>query len=878
MRPTVIDFDKGDTLADPDDRHPGGCCDKKHEPDPLEATKSLSLGEASSDVRWLQGLLRTIGFRMLVDGYYGPETERRVRAFQEGYAMENLQVSGQADAYTRRAIICSAANNGRLSPNFYFGEFRSKQSGEIRVNRELPIRLEKLRAAQCRIKGNDWALPILTSFRDPRTQAARQIRGVSQSRHLHGEAVDIPIYYDLDVSRLIPRPQDGPDHPGPVDEPTNGFTGQFSGIGYYQRTGLVRHLDVGGTHHQSLDTSKVPDDPRCWAYDEAWDPVRFREQALVMPTTELQRDDSDRTPLYELVKRVDGDLLIVGRVEGDLHLAAEVTGNVLMAAEVTGDVTVTGAIGGSIWFPSHPPDHVGDFHGPCGINGSLDLHSAVTDEVIISCEIGAFVRLWNQVGGSFRFEGRCGRTISIKYEASIGRNLWITGGFGIEKLERDISDRSSPHPFSGDDAVGRDLIVDGTVLGDVGINGAVGGSVWINQEAFDVVVSGLIKGDLRVPGTIKRNLSIWHDGTDVRFSTGYNHGAVEGTVWIEGEVAETLWLTGRVGQNLQIDGKIGALNIEGTVGRGYVHVALKASVRAITITDDAVINRGTWIEGTCIEDIVIRGDFGNTLFFSGRARHLDVAALGGRVWLDGAITGGGRLRRSIVNDKDGPMLEIDRLATNLDAPLFLGTGVSLAPCDLRYFTDYDHLRLVGSDLFSRDKRGRRVLSFAYDNEENHTEKADIYRRMRSVLERQANRAGAGDFYHGEMEARRKAAWHRWRATPDSLPDGAEYLILVLYRLLSGYGLIAGRALLALAVVSVLATFGFVQDGIVISEDRGPAGWVDSWLFTVRSMVSLVFPVSARLSPGGHVIQIVCRILGPLLLAQTFLAVRERVAR
>jgi hypothetical protein len=65
---------------------------------------------------------------------------------------------------------------------------------------------------------------------------------------------------------------------------------------------------------------------------------------------------------------------------------------------------------------------------------------------------------------------------------------------------------------------------------------------------------------------------------------------------------------------------------------------------------------------------------------------------------------------------------------------------------------------------------------------------NIYRELRKGREDSKDEPGAADFYYGEMEMRRAAT-----------PRSFEKALLLLYWLVSGYGLRASRALLALVI-------------------------------------------------------------------------------
>jgi uncharacterized protein YjbI with pentapeptide repeats len=171
--------------------------------------------------------------------------------------------------------------------------------------------------------------------------------------------------------------------------------------------------------------------------------------------------------------------------------------------------------------------------------------------------------------------------------------------------------------------------------------------------------------------------------------------------------------------------------------------------------------------------------------------------------------------------------------------------------------------------------------------------AAIYRSLRKGQEERKDEPGAADFYYGEMEMRRQsryvadaalastppyeaptvAAWMGYdntRRTPL-----AERLVLLLYWLVSGYGLRASRALVSLAIsigigAALLSLFGFDD------HQRPEAG---ALLFAIESSVSLLRePNTEVLTDGGEVVAITLRLLGPLFFGLALLSLRGRIKR
>ena len=169
--------------------------------------------------------------------------------------------------------------------------------------------------------------------------------------------------------------------------------------------------------------------------------------------------------------------------------------------------------------------------------------------------------------------------------------------------------------------------------------------------------------------------------------------------------------------------------------------------------------------------------------------------------------------------------------------------------------------------------------------------AAIYRALRKGREERKDEPGAADFYYGEMEMRRHStyesdealeskprykapslnAWLNYdntRRTPR-----AEKFVLWLYWLVSGYGLRASRALVALALTVLLFGVLFSLGGI-----RGGASLWDALIFSLQSSTSLFRAPREQLSDGGKLLEIGLRLLGPLFFGLALLSLRGRVKR
>lgn len=152
-----------------------------------------------------------------------------------------------------------------------------------------------------------------------------------------------------------------------------------------------------------------------------------------------------------------------------------------------------------------------------------------------------------------------------------------------------------------------------------------------------------------------------------------------------------------------------------------------------------------------------------------------------------------------------------------------------------------------------------------------------YRALRKAREDGKDEPGAADFYYGEMEMRRLARLQdmRWARTWAGWVTAAtEHTLLWLYWLVSGYGLRAWRALVALIVVLLGASVIFRYAGFPGDTHT----YVASLRFAVQSAMSLVRGTDEPLTPTGEWIALALRLLGPLLFGLALLALRGRVRR
>jgi uncharacterized protein YjbI with pentapeptide repeats len=163
---------------------------------------------------------------------------------------------------------------------------------------------------------------------------------------------------------------------------------------------------------------------------------------------------------------------------------------------------------------------------------------------------------------------------------------------------------------------------------------------------------------------------------------------------------------------------------------------------------------------------------------------------------------------------------------------------------------------------------------------NAAQIAPLYRELRKGLEDSKDEPGAADFYYGEMEMRRHAkrqqAGLEWsqRNRGAATAAATEGAILWLYWLVSGYGLRAWRALTSLGAVVLVASVIFAFWGFA-----EPDPFPTALRYSAQATTALLRGPSERpLTEVGEWLQIVLRLIGPVLLGLAVLSVRGRVKR
>lgn len=142
------------------------------------------------------------------------------------------------------------------------------------------------------------------------------------------------------------------------------------------------------------------------------------------------------------------------------------------------------------------------------------------------------------------------------------------------------------------------------------------------------------------------------------------------------------------------------------------------------------------------------------------------------------------------------------------------------------------------------------------------EVAVIYRRLRHSLEGKSDMPGAADFYYGEMEMR------RWTTSRPLL----ERILVWCYWLISGYGLRAGRAILAWLLLVAVGAWCLLRFGIKPDPPLQQAV-----LSAIRAAIP-GFPTYNSLSPAGLWIETGLRVLGAIFITMFLFSARSMVMR
>jgi zinc D-Ala-D-Ala carboxypeptidase len=188
------------------------------------------------NTRDVQEFLRELGWPLVVDSSFGPQTRQAVTDFQRGFTFWDLLVDGFAGPQTWNALQHAADEKGHAAPHFAFSEFGCHHCRWITVDRTLVRALEKYRSLVGPVQ-------VVSAYRC--ITHNQSVGGQPNSQHLYGNAVDIPAVATVEQVRRL---------------------GVFSGIGYQANTHTVRHVDV--RHFGPNTTNSTTNQPATWQYQK----------------------------------------------------------------------------------------------------------------------------------------------------------------------------------------------------------------------------------------------------------------------------------------------------------------------------------------------------------------------------------------------------------------------------------------------------------------------------------------------------------------------------------------------------------------------------------------------------------------------------------
>jgi cytoskeletal protein CcmA (bactofilin family) len=413
------------------------------------------------------------------------------------------------------------------------------------------------------------------------------------------------------------------------------------------------------------------------------------------------------------------------------------------------------------------------------------------------------------------------------------------------------------------------------------------------HHARAVVLSGKVAGNLDVSGRVAGNLDV--------------SGQVAGNLNVSGQVAGNLNVSGQVAGNLNVSGRVAGDLVVGAEGKVAGDLVVFGEVAGNLVVDVAVVfgevawDLARWGqvagnllvrgEGRVAGDLVVLGEVAGNLDVSGEvAGNLNVlfGEVAGSLVVFGEVAGdltltagveqciltgrvGGRTVLTPRPTGTATLLRSVRRGTFGDE-VFVGDHVDISGCDFRQCPDLDRFLFVGAHLFPEPAQGLANPPANSREVVPHLEMAAIYRQLRANTESRRNRASAGTFYRGEMDSRREAAWQqrRW----------AEWWVVSIYKWMSGYGLVARRAIgwLVSLVMIGAGLYYFTGSAFDPYANQPPLDLFGAVQFSFESTVGLLRPPGDNLQFWERWLQLLQRVAGPVLLAQAVLAIRERVAR
>lgn len=243
----------------------------------------------------------------------------------------------------------------------------------------------------------------------------------------------------------------------------------------------------------------------------------------------------------------------------------------------------------------------------------------------------------------------------------------------------------------------------------------------------------------------------------------------------------------------------------------------------------------------------------------------------------------------------------------ITAPLTMASYTRLTQCMFAGSTGLERLRFSGDPLWPVHTKtlGRRpVASRLTLHDEwvpivSPVELEALYRQLRDALESSKAYPAAGDFFYGEMLARRKScskrrprvAELRNRDSADAVmersnsrPRRAEWWMLTAYQHLGGYGVRASRPMLAAFVAICLATGLFTAFDSHLLASPPPREFLSgdsvrtTFSFVLTNSFNLFRPTTDGLAWDGAILLVLTRLVVVVFLGFAAAALRSRVKR
>jgi len=156
---------------------------------------AMPLGQSSSEIRDAQQILKDRDYTITVDGIFGPQTVRVLKAFQKD---NDIPITGELDAATYEALhsireFSLARDGDKLvrpdCPNFYVREFACKDGSD-----KVLICLTTVKRAQAERNRRQRVMHIISGYRTDAYNQSPKVRGKKNSLHTKGYAIDF--YFD----------------------------------------------------------------------------------------------------------------------------------------------------------------------------------------------------------------------------------------------------------------------------------------------------------------------------------------------------------------------------------------------------------------------------------------------------------------------------------------------------------------------------------------------------------------------------------------------------------------------------------------------------------------------------------------------------------